>query len=51
MLEEPVVRELLRVCEDIDGSRADIVDRRVEFLNLILGERVAVLLRVDLGVV
>lgn len=51
MLEEPVLRELLRVCKNIQGRRTDIMDLFVEFLDLVVVQGVAILLRVNLGMI
>ena len=51
MLEEPLFGELAGVGEQFDGEAADVVDGFVELGDLGGGEGVAVLFRVDLGVV
>lgn len=51
MFEKPVFGEFLGICEDIDGSSADIVDCGVELFNLILRQCVAVLFWMNFGVV
>ena len=51
VLEEPRLGELAGVGERFDGETADVVDGFVELGDLGAGEGVAVLLRVNLGVV
>lgn len=51
MLEKPVLRKFLGIGQNIKGSRAYIVDRGMQLLYLIIREGVAILLRVNLGMI
>lgn len=51
VFEEPVFRKFLRVCKDIEGRGTHVMNRPVEFFDLVVIQSVAVLLWVDLGMV